>query len=137
MMNHNTEEDLNAIVVEENTPIHDENTNNGVDDEVVVVTTDNIDLEIPEENARKDLNITEEEIKVTNTCSISDKIADVLADGWKTRVSEARKLVVDEIADITNEDISTDEKFITALEDGSLLCKLAFDKERLYHRSMS
>jgi kinesin family protein C2/C3 len=125
MMNHNTEEDLNAIVVEENTPIHDENTNNSVDDEVVVVTTDNIDLEIPEENARKDLDITEEEIKVTSTCSISDKIADVLADGWKTRVSEARKLVVDEIADITNEDISTDEKFITALEDGSLLCKLA------------
>tara|TARA_A100001015_G_scaffold307877_1_gene404515 strand:+ start:317 stop:484 length:168 start_codon:yes stop_codon:yes gene_type:complete len=50
-MNHNTEEDLNAIVVEENTPIHEENTNNSVDDEVVVVTTDNIDLEIPEENA--------------------------------------------------------------------------------------
>ena len=127
MMNHNTEEDLNAIVVEENTPIHDENTNNSVDDEVVVVTTDNIDLEIPEENARKDLDITEEEIKVTSTCSISDKIADVLADGWKTRVSEARKLVVDEIADITNEDIS---KKILALINLSL--EMEKEMEKIY-----
>eukprot|EP00944_MAST-04C_sp_MAST-4C-sp1_P000952 g952.t1 len=60
-----------------------------------------------------------------NEITISDKIAGVLADGWKSRVAEARQLVLDEVEDISEDMISTDAKFTKALEDGALLCKLA------------
>ena len=60
-----------------------------------------------------------------NEITISDKIAGVLADGWKSRVAEARQLVLEEVEDISEDMISTDAKFTKALEDGALLCKLA------------
>ena len=108
----------------ETTESQNESSHNNVD-ENTIVSSENITLEVMGDGTTgKEVKEMKKDMPFTKT-TMSEKIAGVLADGWKTRVTEARQLIVDEITEITYDDISTDEKFITALEDGSLLCKLA------------
>jgi chromosome segregation ATPase len=106
------------------TESQNESSHNIVDANTIV-SSENITLEVMGDGTTgKEVKEMKKNMPFTKT-TMSEKIAGVLADGWKTRVTEARQLIVDEITEITYDDISTDEKFITALEDGSLLCKLA------------
>jgi kinesin family protein C2/C3 len=56
---------------------------------------------------------------------VNDKtIANIISEGWAQRIAEARALIVEELG-IEENTIATEELFAAALQDGSLLCKLA------------
>ena len=55
---------------------------------------------------------------------ISDKLASAQSDEWNSRLGEAKSLLVTQLG-LDESSLATEAQFITALKDGSLLCRLA------------